>query len=1681
MADFRIDRIRFRWKSAWTTATIYIKDDFIIYQGKAYVCLIGHTSNASFYTDLGAASPNWILMQDGYEWKNQWLPSTYYDVGNIVKFNAYVYRCLTQHTSAATTLLGITSDNSKWEIVAKVTNWLHNWTVSTEYNLGDVVRYNGYVYVVNTKHTSTTTLALGLENDQSYWSQVTTSDHWSGDWTVSTRYKVSDVVKHGGILYRANQGHTSAADYIDGEYSYWDIVNSGIEYKGEWAVSNRYKLNDVIKYGPSLWKCKTEHTSNATLFTFDQTTDVSTNKWDIWLPGLEFETIWNYQTQYSQGDIVLYGGYAYTALTNHQGSVPSINGILQDTGNWELLKAGYKHMGDWGEDSSGFDYNTGDVVRLNGFLYICVSDSHDGASPDGSALWQILVTGRHHRAEWNDNTQYEKMDVVLFAGSAYLCVKQHLSTASASRPDLDIPYEQEQFWSLLIQGEATNVLTEVGDLRTTNSEVDSSMADERLGIGAAGMVLKSNNPFDATIATGTLPQWGNFGAIPKVYYVSVSNGIDVTTNGTTEGAPFKTIKYACDYIQASLAARAPATVFVKTGMYEEILPISIPADVAVVGDELRSTSVFPKAGYETSDMFYMRNGSGLRNMSLNGLSGTLGAINSYGTRRPTAGAFVSLDPGTGPADTSVHIVSKSPYVQNVSTFGTGCIGLKIDGSLHNGGYKSVVANDFTQVLTDGIGYWAKFNGVSELVSVFTYYCHIGYLAENGGRLRATNGNNSYGDFGSVAEGVNPSETAKTGTVTNQSTEAQIKTVETNGEGILAFAYSNTGSNYTGTPSITLAGSGYGASVAYEEIRKNALSEIRITDPGDSSTAGGINYTYIVNNAQLGDSVSITLSAADVTGTQVAYLGHRIVILSGAGVGQYGLISSYNNVTKIATVEREVDGTAGWEHLYPGYPIANVLNASTKYAIEPRVVVPEPAFASSVKTAPHTIGALTALGNTFISTTTNAISYSANAGTTWSSATGDITGSWDNVKAYRGTSYVTALQSGLSTTLGRSSDTGQTWTQTTVVPQLTNAIVQEAILNISRGITEESAAYPLNAYLNEVVPGTSYKRADINNSGNVNIDDVMGFLAFKNGGSNTWIETNIIPGLDFSVPLGKTWSDIAYKSDKWIAIAPSEDSTSFTEVVLSTDNGANWLPGRNISGVHTSIEFGNGIFVAIGSGNTVSTSTDCITWTSRTLPVTSNWSDIKYANGRFVAVGTSDAAIIYSFDGITWYQSYINVTNLQDSSTGTWTKVAYSGGVWVCVNETDETIITSQCGSIWSSLLDDSTTKVFATTGPYKFIAGAETTSGMPVWLGSKGTADASSVSYGAKAFVRAVIGNSRVSEFKIYDPGSGLASAPNITIYDYANTGDVTYDVRISATGVLGQPVFNNRGQDWNVASATIIGSGYSDSFQTGDTLVLTSVTQLPSPGENLIITGINDVIYKVVSIEAQSGSGPYGLTLKISPSIGRAESPAHNTAIELRENYSQIRLTGHDFLDIGTGNFSETNYPILYREGYDFASGAEPKQFNEVIEKGGGRVFYTATDQDGNFRVGEQFLVEQSTGIITLNSSLFNFSGLESLTLGGITIGGTAVVINEFSKEQTFIANSNSIVPTQKAIGAYVSSRVSGGGSEANTNALNAGQIRISTNNITTAGGGFIEIPDKMTIKGGADGHYLAGMYYGS
>jgi hypothetical protein len=343
---------------------------------------------------------------------------------------------------------------------------------------------------------------------------------------------------------------------------------------------------------------------------------------------------------------------------------------------------------------------------------------------------------------------------------------------------------------------------------------------------------------------------------------------------------------------------------------------------------------------------------------------------------------------------------------------------------------------------------------------------------------------------------------------------------------------------------------------------------------------------------------------------------------------------------------------------------------------------------------------------------------------------------------------------------------------------------------------------------------------------------------------------------------------------------------------------------------------------------------------------------------------------------------------------------------------------------------------------------------------------------GTRAWGRAIVENSRIIGVNIYDPGSGYATTPTITVTDNEATVGAQFDVYVN-NGVLGLPTFTNRGVGYIRSTGTITGDGFAEIYQTGNVINVSNLVRLPGPGDNFYIDGIDDVIYKLTKVESVSGTEPsLSAQIRIFPSIGIEESPAHNTNVSIRQDYSQVRLTGHDFLDIGTGNFGSTKYPQLYLDGVD--SDNTPQQQNEAVESGGGRVFYTSTDQDGNFRVGELFEVEQSTGIVTIDASQFDLTGLTELSLGGIQVGGSAVVIKEFSKESTFVATSNNIVPTQSAIIKYLNSRISGGSSNATTNKLTAGQITMQNDDIGS-NGTVINVPVKAIFTGGVSGDLLA------
>ena len=1039
MAEFKLDRIRFRYRGDWSSTTNYVKDDVIRYGAKVYVCIEVHQADANFYNDLNNSTPRWVQMMDGQSWTGEWQAATFYRIGDLVKLGGVIYKCIEGHTSNTSANDGILGDELKWVYFARGENWTSVWTPDTLYNVDDTVIYGGTVYKCLTSHQSQNADA-GLEFDAEKWEFYSQSDNFRGEWQPGTHYYIDDIARYGGILYRAIGSHISTPNIVytnptntynqdttnnptggtnatfevyrdSGNYygkiltagsgyyqaetftvlgsnlngadstndctitittvdgtgaitgisvagtadatvtfgletdaARWETALEGVEYKTNFAQYTHYKKNEIVKWSPGLWKVTTSH------FAFGPNLDET--KFSLFVPGLEFETQWVDTQYYQKGDIVLYGGYSYVALQSNVASKPA---VTDSTGNWELVFPGYNYRNEWlgTVENNGVNepvpYKTGDIVLAGGNLYIAVRDNED-TGPDTESVydpgsddpfpWQLLVTGKRWRGPWIETTtaganEYFPGDVVTVAGTLWACIDKHMANSSDAKPPLDLESENVgPYWVLLAQGAPGNVLEYPGDLKTQND--DSTRL--RIGIGTPGQISK--------VSANGFPGWGDFELTANVYYVAPA-GADTPDNGLLPSAPFASIKYACEYIQESPSTRTPATVFIKTGFYEEQLPIKVPRDTALVGDELRSTNVRPAAGFETSNMFYVNNGSGIRNMTLQGLTGTLGDVNEYGTRRPTGGAFVSLDPGTGATDATVWITNKSCYVQNVSTFGTGAIGLKIDGDLHNGGNKSVVANDFTQIIDNGIGFWVNGDGKSELVSVFTYYNHIGYLATNGGKVRATNGNNSYGDFGSVAEGVAATETPITAKIDNRTGEAIVNSVYNDENEIYAFAYTHGGENYT-TANITIEGSGEGAaaSIKYENTRDGAIKEIRIKGPDDSSPAGGAQYTQIDGTARSGTSSQIEL-AAQLGRPASELIGQRIYLREGRGRGQYAYIDTFNEVTKVATVKREWDNLPGWQHLLGGFPIEELLDASTKYVIEPRITFTNPPYSNTL--------------------------------------------------------------------------------------------------------------------------------------------------------------------------------------------------------------------------------------------------------------------------------------------------------------------------------------------------------------------------------------------------------------------------------------------------------------------------------------------------------------------------------------------------------------------------------------------------------------------------------------------------------------------------------------------------------------------------------------------------------------
>ena len=1091
------------------------------------------------------------------------------------------------------------------------------------------------------------------------------------------------------------------------------------------------------------------------------------------------------------------------------------------------------------------------------------------------------------------------------------------------------------------------------------------------------------------------------------------------------------------------------------------------------------------------DMFYCRDATGVRDCTLSGLTGDLLPENRFGTSRVSAGAYCSLDPGWGPDDYRAWIITRSPYIQGVTTFGTACIGQKIDGALHNGGNDSIVSNDFTQVLSDGIGAWVTNNGRAELVSVFSYYGHIGYLAENGGRIRGTNGNCSYGDFGASAEGFDAEETPGTAVVDNQgSFVAVINEIIVDGDKLLTFMFDNAGQDYTEVQ-YTLTGGGFNAELEADEFRDNAVFEVRLLDEGGDSSGqiGGRGYITNSNTAQAGTLTQITLAATDGE-ISTAYPGMKVVINGGSGAGQYAIIDTYNAGTKIATVVRESDGVAGWDHFAPGTTIA-APDASSTYTVEPALQFSDPGFSAEE----INLHASATWLDVVYGDTTDA--YTGITGNYEGSGTG---ASFDVVR--NGSKYIPSINNAgegytrletitlLGSNLGGADTTNDIVITITSTDLLTGAILEFDWAGSGSGgvfvatSTTGTASYSNNGETWQSV--TSMPNANgyasvthgLLDDGSSTLKTSV-FVAVGSGnGSASNYAAYSVNGVDWNasiLPVSATWTSVTFGEGKFVAIA--NDSTT---VAISLD-GLVWdVTGTLNSTGFTEVAYGAGKFVAVKSGDTdaVEYSTDGINWLQEDLPANSTWTSVTFGNNIWVAVASDSNAGAVSINGINWTANTIGSPDSNDPAG--YQRVRYGQGLFMATSTLNgqtgyQFVMKSENGLYWTDHSIPTTNIEGATQNDgYKALAfGNPQRAGHWVVIQNDAGTTAAKIVTGAKARARAFVAQNQIFAVRILEPGSGYTTEPTMTIVDPNNLFEAPVDIR-TASGVLSTPSFINRGSSFNSGGAEVFsGDGFADFYQPGAFVAVRRLSERPIAGSNVTFDHLPDRTFKLVNVITFLGTndGSYTAFFQVSPDFSIAEAPEHLVGVTTRLRYSQVRLTGHDFLDIGTGNFEETNYPGTPTQ--------DPIAANEVKEANGGRVFYTSTDQDGNFRVGNLFSVEQATGIATLNADAFNISGLQELNLGNVTLGGGSATVTEFSTDPFFTADSDNIVPTQRAIRAYIAAQIGGGGASLNVNSVTAGSIFISGSQITHVTNGTINMNATFEFRGGVIGLPIAFNYF--
>jgi hypothetical protein len=150
---------------------------------------------------------------------------------------------------------------------------------------------------------------------------------------------------------------------------------------------------------------------------------------------------------------------------------------------------------------------------------------------------------------------------------------------------------------------------------------------------------------------------------------------------------------------------------------------------------------------------------------------------------------------------------------------------------------------------------------------------------------------------------------------------------------------------------------------------------------------------------------------------------------------------------------------------------------------------------------------------------------------------------------------------------------------------------------------------------------------------------------------------------------------------------------------------------------------------------------------------------------------------------------------------------------------------------------------------------------------------------------------------------------------------------------------------------SSLLYSGTSPAINVTDNVVTVSGLS-QTPYVNNVVTFDNGTSYYTIKGVTPLSSGSSTLTL-----VERMRNSVSAGTTTKFYQPSRITAAGHTFEYSGSGTNVVTALP---------QNGGIPNQATEVIQELGGQVYYTSTDQLGDFRIGSDLVINRGTGTIT-------------------------------------------------------------------------------------------------------------------